>query len=98
MYQPDGDALVDGRVESLLAGGLSADKAAQIAILNSRKLQALFYEIGMARADVVQSGLLSNPTLAMSLGFPDGGGGEQIRPRPGAEHRRRVAGSRRDAG
>jgi cobalt-zinc-cadmium efflux system outer membrane protein len=74
VYQPDDDALVDSRVAGLLAGGLSADRAAQIALLNSRKLQAMFYEIGMARADVVQSGLLSNPTLALSLGFPDGGG------------------------
>ena len=31
-------------------------------------------EIGMAKADLVQAGLLSNPTVGISLRFPSGGG------------------------
>jgi outer membrane protein, heavy metal efflux system len=74
VYRPDEDELVANRVADLMAGGLTADEVAQIALLNNTKLQTLFFSIGMARADVVQSGLLSNPTLAMGLLFHDGGG------------------------
>ena len=34
----------------------------------------MFQEIGASRADVVQSGLMSNPSLGLSLRFPEGGG------------------------
>lgn len=63
-------SLVAGRME----GGLTADEAVQVALLNNPKIWASFQRIGMARADVVQSGLFSNPTVGISFRFPDGGG------------------------
>lgn len=74
LYVPGEDETVAKKVAELLAGGLTADKAAQIALLNNRRLQAALFSIGIRRADVVQSGLLSNPSLGASIRFPSGGG------------------------
>ncbi|MHC4610311.1 MAG: TolC family protein, partial [Planctomycetota bacterium] len=74
VYQPDNDALVEGLVEKLLADGITSQDAAQICLLNSPTLQAAFMNVGLARADVVQSGLLSNPSLGIALQLPAGGG------------------------
>ncbi len=73
-YQPGDDAAVTTHVNALMADGLTASEAAQIALLNNPDLQAACYEIGIARVDVVQSGLLSNPSLGMALRLPAGGG------------------------
>jgi cobalt-zinc-cadmium efflux system outer membrane protein len=64
------------QVTSRLAGGVSAEEAVEIALLNNKDLQAAFYEIGISRADVVQSGLLSNPSLGGVIRFPQNGGDE----------------------
>ncbi len=61
-------------VEVLLADGLSADEAVQIALLNNPRVRSSFASIGMARADVIQSSLFSNPNLSLAVRFPDGGG------------------------
>ena len=74
VYQPGFDDVVAGKVEDLLADGITADEAVQVCLLSNPGLQAAFLNIGMARADLVQSGLLSNPTLGMSLRLPSGGG------------------------
>lgn len=74
VYRPDDDALTKSTVDELLAGGITAQEAVQLCLLNNPKLQAAFFNVGMARADVVQSGLFSNPTLSFSPRFPDGGG------------------------
>jgi hypothetical protein len=50
LYRPDDDELTTARVNELLAGGLTADKAAEVALLNNLKLQAALYEIGMPTA------------------------------------------------
>ena len=63
----------DAQVESvrqLLQRALTAERAVQIALLNNRELQARFEEIGIAQADLVEAGLLSNPSLAASFRFP----------------------------
>src|SRR5262245_42943691 len=54
-YQPDLDDQTPARVKALLDGGLTADAAVQICLLNNRELQAAWMQIGMARADFVQS-------------------------------------------
>lgn len=64
------DRAVTQYVEGLLAHPLTADAAVQIAMLNSRKLQATFEELGIAQADFVQAGLLQNPVLGFSARFP----------------------------
>lgn len=74
VYDPAAEAAVQERVASLLEGGLTPDEAVRVAMLNNRAFQAQFYGIGASRADVVQSGLLSNPTLSLSVRFPEGGG------------------------
>lgn len=73
-YRPERDDAVDAEVEAMLADGLTVDVAARVALLNNPGLQASFYDVGVARADVVQAGLLSNPTLGVSARFPSGGG------------------------
>ncbi len=58
-------------VHRLLLAPLNANEAAQIALLNNPDLQATFEEIGISQADLVQAGLLKNPTFAGSWRFPD---------------------------
>ena len=47
VYRPGEDELVQGQVDSLLTGGLTADEAAQVCLLNNPDLQAMFFDIGM---------------------------------------------------
>ncbi len=54
--------------------GLGFDEAVRLALSNNRRLQSSFLEIGLARADWLQSSLLSNPTLGLAVLFPEGGG------------------------
>lgn len=74
VYDPESEATIEQRVSELLSGGLSADEAVQVALLNNKGFQSLFQEIGVSKADLVQSALLSNPTLSFSARFPEGGG------------------------
>jgi len=74
VYDPEDEAAVEAQVRALLADGLTLDESVQVALLNHRGLQALFAALGASRADVVQAGLMSNPTLAFGLRFPEGGG------------------------
>jgi outer membrane protein TolC len=58
-------ATIDARVHELLQKPLSIEDAVQIALLNNRGLQAAFYELGIAEADLVQAGRLPNPRFSM---------------------------------
>jgi outer membrane protein, heavy metal efflux system len=58
------------RVRELLAGELSLDSAIEIALLDNRALQAVYGQLGIAQADLVQAGLLQNPILAADVRFP----------------------------
>ncbi len=49
------------RVNALLAAPLSADAAAEVALLNHRGLQARLADLGVADADLAQLGRLPNP-------------------------------------
>jgi outer membrane protein TolC len=60
------DVEADVRVQLLLSQPLSADAAVQVALLNNRTLQAEYEELGIAQADLVQAGLLRNPTFGWS--------------------------------
>jgi outer membrane protein, heavy metal efflux system len=66
-----GEAQVEQGVQALLRRDLTAERAVQIALLNNRELQARFEEIGIAQADVIQAGLISNPNFAGSFRFPN---------------------------
>jgi len=67
---PEDEQIAQG-VRDLLRRPLTADGAVQIALLNNRELQERFEEIGIAQADLIQAGLLSNPNFAASVRFPD---------------------------
>jgi len=61
----DSDAeSVRAMVKQLLATPLSADDAVQVALLNNRGLQATYAELGIAEADLVQAGRMTNPHFA----------------------------------
>jgi len=66
------DAEVAQRVDALLKAGLTRDAAVQIALVNNPDLQATYEELGVAQADLVQAGLLSNPRINASLDAPLG--------------------------
>ena len=65
------DAAVVDAVRSMLQQELTIDEAVQIALLNNRSLLATYEELGIAQADLVQAGLLRNPTFGASFRFPD---------------------------
>lgn len=59
---------VETRVYALLAQPLNEENAVRIALINNRTLQQTYEEIGIAHAELVQAGLMSNPILGYSLG------------------------------
>jgi outer membrane protein, heavy metal efflux system len=63
------DEETGGRVRALLERTLTADDAVQIALLNNRNLQAMYSDLGVAQADLVQAGLLRNPVLDAGVLF-----------------------------
>jgi len=73
-YLPDSEGPADQRIMDLLDGGLSVDEAIQVALWRNPEFQALTAEIGVSRAELAQSALLTNPTLSLGLQFPEGGG------------------------
>ncbi len=71
---PEDESMAQAGVAEILQNGITADEAVRLCVLNNPRLQAAFLRVGIGRADVVQSGLFSNPGLAVTLRFPDGGG------------------------
>lgn len=64
------DEQVQCFLSSALLSELTADSAIQIALLNNPKVQATYEELGIARAAVVEAGLLSNPTFELEIRYP----------------------------
>lgn len=64
------DEHVQTFIECAVANELTAESAIQIALLNNPKIQAIFEEIGIARADLVEAGLLSNPSFSIEVRYP----------------------------
>ena len=58
------DAAVRDAIEGLLTDELASDEAVQIALLSNRGLQATYEDLGVAQADLVEAGLLSNPIFS----------------------------------
>lgn len=65
------DEAVDRAVARLLAEELSDEAAVQVALLRNADLQAAYERLGVAQADLVQAGLLDNPTFGGFARFPD---------------------------
>lgn len=64
------DDQVQAFIQCAIVNELNADLAIQIALLNNPKIQAIFEEIGIARADLIEAGLLSNPTFSVEFRYP----------------------------
>jgi outer membrane protein TolC len=62
----------DVAVWRLLARTLTADAAAQIALLNNKGLQAAYNELALAEMDLVQESLPPNPVFSISRISGDG--------------------------
>jgi outer membrane protein, heavy metal efflux system len=56
-------------VRELMRDGMTAEEAVQIALINSPGLQATYERLGIAQADLFQSGLLDNPSLSLQYLF-----------------------------
>jgi outer membrane protein TolC len=52
-------------IAAKLRAPLQADDAVQIALLNNRALQAIYWEVGIAEAELVQAGRLQNPSFTL---------------------------------
>lgn len=65
-------------VAALLEHELTADEAVQIALLNNHDLQALYEELNLAQADIVQAGLLRNPVFSGEIRFAASGNGTGV--------------------
>jgi len=63
---------------TLLQEPLGVEQAVRLALLNNAGLRARLEEAGIARAAMVQTGLLANPRLHASLRFPSGGGADHV--------------------
>jgi cobalt-zinc-cadmium efflux system outer membrane protein len=74
---PPTDAQISKWVNALLAGGMTRDHAVEIALVNNPALQITYEQLGVSQADMVQAGLLSNPTLSGGIGFPLKGSGNE---------------------
>lgn len=61
-------------IECTISKELTADLAIQIALLNNPKIQAVFEELGIAQADLIEAGLLSNPFFELDIRYPFGKG------------------------
>ena len=75
---PENDAAstaVDATVGELVARDLTAESAVKIALLNNRNLRAVYQELGVAEAELVQAGLLPNPVLSADVRFGLGASG-----------------------
>jgi|KBSSwiStaDraftv2_1062776.scaffolds.fasta_scaffold29777_3 outer membrane protein TolC len=76
---PEQAEAVSLRVKALLRKPLNADRAAHIALLNNRDLQAAYNALGLSEAAMVQASLPPNPTF--SLERIAGGGAVEIEAR-----------------
>lgn len=61
------DRQAEQAVRALLSRELTVDGAVQIALLRNQSLQATYEELGIAQADLVQAGLLRNPTFSVAV-------------------------------
>jgi outer membrane protein TolC len=65
--EDDVDPASDEDARRLLTRPIDADAAVRIALLNNRELRATLREVGVARGQLVQAGLLPNPRVEVEL-------------------------------
>ncbi|HEX5136385.1 MAG TPA: TolC family protein [Planctomycetota bacterium] len=69
---PD-DGSIDAAVREMLAGELDEATAVKVALLNNRVVRERYERLGVARAELVQAGLLRNPVFSGNAKFFGGG-------------------------
>lgn len=67
------DERVRTYVAELLADGLQLDEAIRIGLLNDRRLQSAFDDLGVARADLATASVFRNPEIAARVRFSSDG-------------------------
>ena len=72
------DAQVEQEVWALLYDTLTVEGAIQVALLHNRHLQTLYADLGVAKADLVQAGLLRNPVFDGAVRFLLRGGQPEL--------------------
>jgi cobalt-zinc-cadmium efflux system outer membrane protein len=72
------DRAVAASVRDLLSDELTIEEAVQIALLNNQDLQAVYEDLGVAQANLLQAGLLRNPVFEASVGIPIDGGQTEL--------------------
>jgi cobalt-zinc-cadmium efflux system outer membrane protein len=72
------DEQVQARVRDLVKGTLTAEGAVEVALLRNQGLVATYEKLGIAQADLVQAGLLRNPSFGARVRFPTSGPGTFI--------------------
>ncbi|MBL8901564.1 MAG: TolC family protein [Planctomycetes bacterium] len=70
----DDDAALAEEVRVLLATPLDAERAVRVALLQNRRVRSLYEALGVGRAELVQAGLIRNPTFDFDARFLEGGG------------------------
>lgn len=66
-YKGAADSETDGVVRELLARELDVNAAIQVALLRQPRLQALYEELEVSRADLLQATLPSNPEIELGV-------------------------------
>jgi len=59
------------QVRALLQKPLTVNRAVQIAVLNNRELLATLEDVGVSAADLREAGMGKNPSIDLSVRFPD---------------------------
>ena len=67
----EADREIEKAIEELLQSELTPETAVQIALLNNPNLQAVYEDLGITQADVVDAGMLENPVLFGQARFPN---------------------------
>jgi len=70
----EADHEVEKTIDALLSNELTPETAVQIALLSNPELQAVYEDLGITQADVVEAGLLENPVLFGRARFPNKSG------------------------
>lgn len=77
-WDENGRSDVDAQVQQWLAQPMTADLAVQMAMLRSPRLQQVYGELGLARADVLDAVQVANPRISLSSLALAGGPGSQF--------------------
>jgi cobalt-zinc-cadmium efflux system outer membrane protein len=61
-------------IESIAARELSLGSVTELALLNNPQIQEVFEDLGIAQADVLEAGLISNPAFSLEVRYPNARG------------------------